>query len=307
MPITILDQMPFRQTILAALAFAWAMKVPAAAPEPETPAAAKGDAEAVRAVGRLLGAGFDALRQAVDPVAAAAEPQDEAAPVNAQEAAAQQRKQQIAQQAKQMEQFFQPALQAELELIKNTCSGLPADARKQIVAAGWDALRKAAHDFATQQFNGNANKKQVDTRRAIQLAVTAAVKPHASAEEFAAYEAEQQKRLKRRERAARVLIVAKLDRQLELTTAQRQGIETALEEKWDAAWVKELQDNGGMMINNYQPAPDFAAACIEPHLDEKQRAEWKKWSQQAGWGRMGGHFNWNFDGQSLQPDPWWSR
>ena len=298
-----LDRMPFRQTILAALAVAWAMKVPAPASEPEPPAAAQTDA--VR-VGRLLGAGFGALRQAVALVAAVAEEQ-EAAPVNAQDAAAQQRKQQIAQQAKEMEQLFNPALQAELELIKNTCSGLPADARKQIVAAGQETLRKAADDFATQQFDGNANRKQVDARRAIQLAVTAAVKPHASVEEFAAYESEQQNRLKRRERTARVLIVVKLDRQLELTAAQRQAIETALEEKWDAAWVKELQDNGGTLINDYRPAPDFAAACIEPHLNDKQRAEWKKWSQQAGWSRMGGHFGWNFDGQSLQPDPWWTR
>jgi hypothetical protein len=62
-----------------------------------------------------------------------------------------------------------------------------------------------------------------------------------------------------------------------------------------------------MIINTRPPAPDFADKCIAPHLDERQRADWKTWCDQAGANRHGHGFGWNFDGQGMQPDPWWSR
>jgi len=278
----------------------------------EQSAAAAGEA-GVQAAGRLLGAVLQAVEQtakqgaaaAADPKAEAERKQGEAKQREAHKQAAQnQRQQQIDQQAKQMEQFFNPPLQAELELVRRSCGSLEPAARKAIVAAGNEAVKATSKQFAAWQF-GDRGKKRFDAREMIHTAVAAAVKPHAKPEEFAAYEQEHAARTARRERAARTLIVTKVDQQLELSAAQRDAIAADLEKRWQAGWIRELDDNGGIRIGNYPPAPDFADTCIAPHLDERQKTEWKQWTQQAGWSRMGQHFNWNFDGQTLQPDPWW--
>jgi hypothetical protein len=215
-----------------------------------------------------------------------------------------QRQRQIDQQAKQMEQFFLPFLQGELELVRRTCGSLAPAARKAIVAAGSEGVKAAAKQFAAGQLGERGNKK-LDGRQTIHEAVAAAVKPHATPDEFVAFEREHAARLARREQAARTQIVAKLDRQLELSIAQREAITAELEKQWEAGWIRELDDNGSVRVGNDPPAPDFAEACIAPHLDERQRAEWKRWSGQAGWSRMNLTFGWNFDGLSLQADPWW--
>lgn len=272
--------------------------------------AAPPERSAAAEAGRLLRAGMQVLRAAVPDGATAADVAEGKEVLDAkkaqQQAADKQRQQQIAQQAQQMQQFFQPALQAELELVRKTCGSLPVEARKKIVAAGNESVKAVAKQFAEHQFAGRG-RQGFDARKAIHEAVAAAVKPHAAAEEFAAYEREQAARLARRARTARILIVNKVDGELELSQSQREKIDRDLEKHWQAGWLRELDDNGGMMINNHRPAPDFADTCIAPHLDDRQKAEWKKWCQQAGWKRMGHHVGWNFDGQSLQPDPWWSR
>lgn len=286
-------------------AIAWALPVGRCEDAPPAERAA------VEEAGRLLRAGMQALRAALPDGASAA---DVAKAQEAQEgrkaqqqAAEKQRQQQIAQQAQQMQQFFQPALQAELEIVRKTCGSLPSEARRQIVAAGGEAVKVVAKQFAERQFRGGGNRQGFDARKSIHDAVAAAVKPHATTEEFAAYERELAARVERRARAARILIVNKLDGELELLQSQREKIAADLEKHWETGWLRELDDNGGMMINNHRPAPDFADKCIAPHLDERQRAAWKAWCQQAAWSRMGHHVGWNFDGQSLQPDPWWSK
>jgi hypothetical protein len=313
---------------LAALAIWGSTSLPAVADQPEAAVQAETDAarmqedaEGLRAIGRLLGAGFGALRAAlgedqeaagggeliegellVEPDAAGDGQQQDP-----QAAIARQQKQQILQHAKHMERFFQPILHAELERGRRSCGGLAPEARKQVLVAGKKAAQKAALEFATQQFNGRG-LKPFDARKTIHEAVSSTIKQHAAAEEFSAYESEQQNRVSRRARAARVLIVAKLDSQLELTAEQRQSIEADLEKQWQADWVSELKDTGNVVIGNYRPAPDFAAACITPHLSTGQRQEWKKWCDAAGTQRLSHlHFGWNADEQGLQPDPWWEK
>jgi hypothetical protein len=216
-----------------------------------------------------------------------------------------QRQQQIDQHAKHTHAMVMPALQAELELVRKTCGSLPSEARKKIVAAGNAAVQTVARQVAEQQMGGQL--RPFDSRKVIREAVAAAVKPHATAEEFAAYEQEQAARIARRNRAARMLIVNKVDGEIQLSQAQREKIEADLENRWDAKWLQALHDTGVMIINNRPPAPDFADKCIAPHLDERQRAEWKTWCGQAGASRHGQHYGWDFDGQGMQPDPWWSR
>lgn len=220
------------------------------------------------------------------------------------EVAAKQRQQQIAAQMQHMQQMFMPAVHAELELARQTCGSLPADARKKIRAACTDALQAFAKQMA-EQGNGIPGARGHDVRKLISKTLAAALKPHAKPEEFAAYEREQAARIARRNRTASVLIVSRVDCEIQLSQAQREKIEADLEDRWDVAWLDGLADVG-MLINNRQPAPDFADKCIRPHLDDRQRAEWKTWCDQAGWARHGQRFFQHFQGLTMQPDPWWS-
>lgn len=220
---------------------------------------------------------------------------------------AEQQEQQIAQQAKQLERMLQPILHVELEVIRNACGELERDARQRILTAGRGAVEATAREFARRQFTGGLDggfDPRGEIRRALEKAVAEAVPP----DELAAYRREQEARVARRAAAARLAIISKLDRQLELSGVQRQAIEEHLARAWKPDWARELDDRGGMVVNNYRPAPDYAATSIEPHLSPEQKKEWKKWCAAAGWRVLGRHFGWNFDGQGMQqPDPWWTR
>lgn len=265
--------------------------------------------------GGFLGLGLRAMFNAI----AAPQPQQVQQPVPVDEAADgempkdpaqaqlwQQRKQ-IRQQAKHMEQLFQPVLRTELEMVRQACPDLPPEARREVLAAGRAAVTKTALEFATRQMLGGQPRRRFDARRSVQAAIATALEPHASADQLATYEREQQARNARRAAAARVAIVAKLDRQLQLSAKQRRAIEDDLEAGWDDGWVRELDENG-VVINSFRPAPDYANARIEPHLDDEQRAEWKVWRTAAGTGVVGMNFGLHFDGQGLhQEDDWWTQ
>lgn len=224
---------------------------------------------------------------------------------DAEAAARQQRAARIAQHAKQLEPVVRPFLEAELELVRRTCGSLPADTRPGIVVAGTEAIPPIAARLAARRL-GERGEDRIDALASIHEAVAAAVRRHAAPEEFATYEREHAARVARRARTARTLILMKLDQELELSGAQRDAIEADLGARWEAAWLRELDDNGFLMVNNRRPAPDFAAACITPHLDERQHAKWREWCEQAAFSRLAPQMGWNLDSTSLPPDPWWS-
>lgn len=233
-------------------------------------------------------------------------------PDDPEKAAAWQQRQEIRQQAAQFVQLLRPALQAELELVRNACGDEPlsAEARKQVLTAGSAALKQAATDVAAWQMGGGMGiRKNVDPRRTIREAVGRAVKAHLPAEVQAAYERQVALRSARRERAARNRIVLMIDRQLELTPEQQARIDADLEAKWDPGWPWTV-DGQGMQINGYRPAPDYAGVCVTPHLDDRQRAAWKKWCAAAGvrtHGLQDWNQQWRFDGQGLDADAWWGK
>ena len=221
----------------------------------------------------------------------------------------QQQQAQIDQQAKQMERFFQPMLASELELIRQCCGGLrPAD-RKRLLNTGREAVTTAAQGFAERQLTGRLGQDAYDPREEIRKRLATAVVELATNDEATAYQAAIGRRQVRHAAAARTAIVARLDRQLDLTAAQRQAIEADLERNWDPAWLQELDRRGQMRINDYPIAPDQAAAAIQPHLDPDQAAAWETWCRAAGSRMAPNHFNWSFDGQGLQQpdDDWWGR
>jgi len=274
-----------------------------AVPPPAEPAPAGG----------FLGLGLRAVFDAIAPFPQPADPipVDEAAdgemPRDPRAAQQWQQRKQIRQQAVHMEQLFQPLLRTELEMIRQACPDLSPTARREVLAVGKAAVTKTALDMATRQMLGGQPRRVFDARRSIQAPIALALEPHATEDEFAAYSREQQARLERRAAAARVAIIAKLDRRLELSAMQRQAIEDDLVRRWDDAWLRELDDNG-MVINNERLAPDYANGCIEPHLDGQQKEAWQGWRRAAGVGVVGMHVGWNLDGQGLhQEDDWWTR
>jgi hypothetical protein len=259
------------------------------------PKAAKAAAERdARALGWLIQRGVRALAQ---PAAPADQPQID-----------DQRRQQIDQHAKQMERQFQPLLNGELELIRRTCGGLAPENRQQILAAGRKATAATARDFTERQFNGRLGQDDFEPRQEIRSRLEQTLAPLADPAALTAYRQEIEQREARRVESARVAIVACVDRQLQLSAEQRSRIDEELARKWQANWAGNLGSRGDMRLNGLPPAPDYAAAAIEPHLDRQQAAAWKKWRQQASSRNFGRHFNWHFDGQGLQQlDPWWGR
>jgi hypothetical protein len=269
----------------------------------------------VRPLGGLFGNGLRAVFDAIVPTPAPPRPvpipldeaEDGEMPKDPAKAQAWQQRKQIRQQAKHMEQTFQPALRTELEMIRRACGSLSPEARKEILAVGRAAVTRTALDFATRQMQGGQPMRAIDTRAGIQQPLEKALATHVSAAELAAYQAEQRARQDRRRAAARLAIVAKLDRQLDLTAEQRKEIEADLERRFEDSWLRELDDHG-VIMNNYRPAPDYANACIEPHLDGSQKEEWQRWRKAAGTAVVGMHFGWNFDAQGLhQEDDWWTK
>lgn len=261
--------------------------------------------------GGLLGFGVRAVLNAIAPPQVAPPPVDEAddgeMPKDPQQAQLWQQRKQIRAQARHLEQLFQPVLRTELEMIRQACPGLPPEVRRDVFAAGRAAVTKTALEYATRQMLGGRPERPFDAHRTIQESLATAIEPHVAAGVFSAYQREQARRLSRRAEAARVAIVAKLDRRLELSSDQRSAIEQDLADHWSDEWLRELDDNG-MIINNERPAPDYANACIEHHLSDGQRREWDRWRKAAGVAVVGMHVGWNFDGQGLhQEDPWWTR
>jgi hypothetical protein len=278
--------------LLMAVLLAWpAGRADDAAAGKAAEAAAERDA---RALGWLIQRGVRVLAQ---PAAPAGQPQID-----------DERRQQIDQHAKQMERQFQPLLNGELELIRRTCGGLAPESRQQVLAAGREATAATARDFTERQFTGRLGQDEFEPRQEIRSRLEEALAPLADPAALAAYRQEIERREARRMESARVGIVACIDRQLQLSTEQRSRIEEELTRTWQADWTRNLSSRGDARINGLPPAPDYAAAAIEPHLDSDQAAAWKKWRQQASSRNFGRHFNWHFDGQGLQQlDPWWGR
>jgi len=117
-------------------------------------------------------------------------------------------------------------------------------------------------------------------------------------------------RQRRRARAAQGVVVVNLDQRLLLVEPQRRAIAADLEKQWQPAWNVASREQP--FVNNQSPAPDYAAKSIEPHLDDRQRADWKNWCEQAGWQKhnlsgngMSNTQLWH-DNVVQQADPWWS-
>jgi hypothetical protein len=239
----------------------------------------------------------DGLRALVDPANARREQQMARAQAEAE--AVQQK-----QQAKQVEQMLQPVIRTELEQVRQSCGSLSPEARRTIAEAARETASEVAAVWVGRQERPNG--ASFDAREQLHAGIVKVVEPLADPLEFAAYRREAEARLVRRDEAARVRIVAKVDEQLDLTADQREAILVDLRNRWQPEWIRELHDTGGIVVNGHRPAPDYAGVCIAPHLDAEQREAWSAWTRVAGFRHVNVGPNMRFDGHGLQQDDeWW--
>ena len=207
----------------------------------------------------------------------------------------------IDQQLQQTREHLRLAARGELELIRRTCGSLGKESRAAILGAAEAGLTRAAKRFLDRQ-RGGQKVPGFDVRSEIHDAISPVLEPLVPAAEFAAYQREHAARLARRARTARLRIIAKVTATLDLSAAQAEAIEAELQQRWQPAWLVELDDRG-MITKGLPLAPDFAADAIRPHLDERQQAGWDDWCRQVAQSRVRFTNGWN--GRSLEPDPWW--
>lgn len=268
-----------------------AQPVPVQPPQVEAAAAEAAQRDA-RILGWVLERGLEALAAPVMDAPATILPN-------------RQQRIQIEQQAQQMERFFQPALAGELEMIRQACGSLNPAARQKLLTTGQSAVKQAAKEYATRQLTGGLELANFDPREEVRRPLIKLLEELADPTERATYEREQATRAARRAEAARVMIITKVDRQLDLSSGQRQAIETDLALHWQADWRRPFTEHGGL-VNGYPVAPDYAAGWIRPHLRPEQAAAWDAWCQAAGERLIGRQMGVNLDNQGIQViDRWW--
>lgn len=262
----------------------------------------------------------DRAAQAQEKPDAMAGPGDAAAKL-AEDPAEVQRRHQIKQQAIHWEQQFTKMLYGDLELLRAVCGDLPRESRQAIARAGAAAVKDAAVRMAELQMGGrrnprprgggaNAEKSQDNPLAVVSTALTASVAEHVGSEQATAFSEQLARRNDRRKAAMIREIVAVLDGELVLTTAQREEIERALREQWNDAMAMTLQ--GIHMNNGLRVFPGLPGGCVSPHLTKAQRQRFVPqpdannhvrgaWQHQA-WMQTVNMLN---NVQPVGRDPWW--
>lgn len=217
------------------------------------------------------------------------------------------RRRQIAGRAAELSRMFEPLMHLELAWARQSFPGLSPEARQAVLADSRQSLKPIAVTAATAMVTEPSKPYGHVVRRSIHDAVAAALRDHADPEAFAQYAKEYERRWARRQEAARLRIVLVLDDTLDLNTAQRSAVLAELSAGWHDSWMTVLDENSNRIIDGRAIAPDFARACIEPHLKVRQKREWSAWCEVAGHDGRGvtWHFSWGGEPRA-QPDPWWN-
>jgi hypothetical protein len=224
----------------------------------------------------------------------------------------------------QLEPFLQqyrPVLQAELSFANRVCTftaeqktSIIADAKQELK----DVVRKLVKNNNQPQgirifWAGNvARAAQPNNAAGASFDKVAAtiVKKHVSPEQFAAYEAEAQKRRDFSQQTVIDYIVAKIDDRLRLSPDQREAISKDLLKRWADDWAPSPA--GLLQLDEY--VPSVPSEAIVPHLDKAQKKVWTtvqtvsvQGFMGGGWENVvaGGQNTWDIDlsDQPAQPVP----
>ncbi len=192
----------------------------------------------------------------------------------------------------QFRQQFGPLAKTELNFVRAVCQP-NAEQSKKIKAASDVGMKTTVKKFAEVQkkmqqgMRAGEQPQWPDPRKLMSEVLLKTVKETMSADQVKRYEAELAKREAARKRAALLNLVAKLDKDLVLTEAQRGKLTEALNSNWKDAWCQQLEVF--MYGDSYMPVlPD---AQVLPVLTEKQTQIWngipKQHNQIWGWAGFG--------------------
>jgi hypothetical protein len=179
---------------------------------------------------------------------------------------------------------FRPMLSAEYHFARTVCE-LTKEQRKQIARGAEDIIKSAATSYVQWQFNprGRRSGGPPEPSKLIDDALGAAIKANVTPEQWSRYQEETEQRAAHRKEAAVWNLVAKLDKLLVLSPAQRGQLVETLSAQWDDSWCTSLQ----MFQNENGYLPPIPDSVIVAHLNERQEKAWKllpKVQQNWGWG-----------------------
>jgi hypothetical protein len=255
----------------------------------------------------LEAAAADTTAPAAPEDPAPAVPAAEEAPLTPEAAA----RQQIEQMAAQYEPMLMRVLQDDLELLRTLHGDLPVEARRAIVAAGEEAVKKGALAFseamntphvapaapqgvvggflnavgrafglpipeeparrADGATKAEAKKKLIDPCQLVSDAVAASLIEQVGEDHGADFLDELSKREQRRRAASIRRLVGVLDDDLYLSAKQRESIEAAIGEKWDEGLAMALDHQ--MEINGRRIYPGLPYKRVLPHLTPAQQSK----------------------------------
>lgn len=189
-------------------------------------------------------------------------------------------------------QQFRQLSKTELNFVRTVCQP-DAEQLKKIKAASEVGLKVTVKKFAEiqkklqQGVRAGEQPQWPDPRKLMSDVLLKSIQETMSDDQVKRYEAELEKRLSARRRAALLNLVAKLDKDLVLTGDQRGKLSEALNSNWQDAWCHQLEVF--MYGDSYMPVlPD---AHILPSLTEKQQQIWtaipKQHNQIWGWAGFG--------------------
>lgn len=190
----------------------------------------------------------------------------------------------------QFVQQFRPLAKTELNFVRAICQP-NAEQSKKLKKASDAAMKTVVKKFAEIQkkmqngIRAGEEPQWPDPRKLMSDVLLKSVKETMSEDAAKHYEAEIERRAAARKRAALLNLVAKIDKELVLTTEQRDKLTEAIEKNWKDSWCQQLETF--MYGDAYFPAvPD---AHVLPVLTEKQKRIWNGIPKQQNmiWGWAG--------------------
>jgi hypothetical protein len=182
-------------------------------------------------------------------------------------------------------QQLRPILRAEYHVVRVVCLLTP-EQRKQIARDAEHALKEVAQQYVQGMHRPMTLEERagLDPHKLIQNVLARSIKDHLPAEQAARYQAELVRRADDRKRLCVRNLVARLDKELLLSTEQRDRLEESLFSHFDFTWGQSLET----FANEYGFVPPIPDACVVPYLNDPQKKVWSNIpKQQVFWGGFG--------------------
>ena len=175
----------------------------------------------------------------------------------------------------QFNQLYRQVLQSEYHFVRTVCDLNPGQ-RKAIALDAERAFKTAAKQYAEQQVAMrqvriiNGQRVNVNPQALILDGLATAVKGNLTPEQFARYQDEVAKRNANRKQVTIHSVIAKMDRSLVLSAAQREKLAESLAAHWDESWSQSMQ----MFFQGDQYYPSIPDPYVVPFLNASQKKVW---------------------------------